>query len=130
MDGSDASLDKEYEKLNEAIMKAIITSDEIKDLLQDYQSKDMIQHMAVLNLVLSLEELSEVILSNCESYDLECIDDDNKETKQPTQSKVKDTGKKYFVDGKHLTQNEILFERFCQGKFDEKSWLKKIKVII
>ena len=128
MDGSDSSLDKEYEKLNEAIMKAIITSDEIKDLLQDYQSKDMIQHMAVLNLVLSLEELSEVILSNCETYDLECVDD--KETSQPTQTKLKDTGKKYFVDGKNLSQNEILFERFCQGKFDEQAWLKKIKVKI
>ncbi len=128
MDGSDASLDKEYEKLNEAIMKAIITSDEIKDLLQDYQSKDLIQHMAVLNLVLSLEELSEVILSNCETYDLECVDDN--ETSQPTPVKSKDTGKKYFVDGKNLSQNEILFERFCQGKFDEQAWLKKIKVII
>ena len=128
MDGSDASLDKEYEKLNEAIMKAIITSDEIKGLLQDYQSKDMIQHMAVLNLVLSLEELSEVILNNCETYDLECVDE--KETSKVTQSKSKETGKNYFVDGKHLTQNEILFERFCQGKFDENAWLKKIKVII
>ena len=128
MDGSDSSLDKEYEKLNEAIMKAIITSDEIKGLLQEYQSKDMIQHMAVLNLVLSLEELSEVILNNCETYDLECVDE--KETSQVTQSKSTETGKKYFVDGKNLTQNEILFERFCQGKFDENAWLKKIKVII
>ena len=128
MDGSDASLDKEYEKLNEAIMKAIITSDEIKDLLQDYQSKDLIQHMAVLNLVLSLEELSEVILSNCETYDLECVDDN--ETSKPTPAKSKDTGKRYFVDGKNLSQNEILFERFCQGKFNEQAWLKKIKVII
>jgi hypothetical protein len=129
MDGSDSSLDKEYEKLNEAIMKAIITSDEIKELLQEYQSKDMIQHMAVLNLVLSLEELSEVILSNCETYDLECVDD-KENSSQSTQSKSKDTGKKYFVDGKNLTQNEILFERFCQGKFDEQAWLKKIKVKI
>ena len=128
MDRSDASLDKEYEKLNEAIMKAIITSDEIKGLLQEYQSKDMIKHMAVLNLVLSLEELSEVILNNCENYDLECIDD--KEPKQETQNKTKETITKYFVDGKHLSQNEILFERFCQGKFDENAWLKKIKVII
>jgi hypothetical protein len=128
MDGSDASLDKEYEKLNEAIMKAIITSDEIKGLLQEYQSKDMIQHMAVLNLVLSLEELSEVILNNCETYDLECVDE--KESSQVAQSKSTETGKKYFVDGKNLTQNEILFERFCQGKFDENAWLKKIKVII
>jgi hypothetical protein len=128
MDGSDASLDKEYEKLNEAIMKAIITSDEIKGLLQEYQSKDMIQHMAVLNLVLSLEELSEVILNNCETYDLECVNE--KESSQVTQSKSTETGKKYFVDGKNLTQNEILFERFCQGKFDENAWLKKIKVII
>ena len=126
MDWSDASLDKEYEKLNEAIMKAIITSDEIKDLLQDYQSKDMIKHMAVLNLVLSLEELSEVILTNCETYDLECVDD--KETSASAKSIGSDTGKKYFIDGQNLSQNEILFERFCQGKFDEQAWLKKIKL--
>ena len=126
MDWSDASLDKEYEKLNEAIMKAIITSDEIKDLLQDYKSKDMIKHMAVLNLVLSLEELSEVILTNCETYDLECVDDN--ETSVPAKNNVPKTGKKYFIDGENLSQNEILFERFCQGKFDEQAWLKKIKV--
>lgn len=52
-----------YEKLYEAIMRAITSSDEVKEILQDLQAADKIDSMAVMNVILSLEELSEIIQS-------------------------------------------------------------------
>jgi len=34
----------------------------------------------------------------------------------------------YLVDGNLLSRNEILFEKYYQGRFDEKQWLKKVKI--
>ena len=34
----------------------------------------------------------------------------------------------YLVDGNLLSRNEILFEKYYQGRFDEKQWLKKAKI--
>ncbi|MFQ5715648.1 MAG: hypothetical protein ACE5GQ_00945 [Nitrospinales bacterium] len=45
-------------------MNAIVSSGEVKQVLQDFQSKDLISDMAVLNLILSLEELSDLIASD------------------------------------------------------------------
>jgi hypothetical protein len=129
MEWSDASLDKEYEKLNEAIMKAIVTSGEIKSLLSEYKSKDMIKHMAVLNLILSLEELSDVIFSEETSYALEELKEPVAKNEQQVKGKSEPLTQ-FHIDGKSLTRNEILFERFCQGKFDETEWMKKIKIKI
>ena len=33
-----------------------------------------------------------------------------------------------FIDGKILSRNEILFERYYQGRFNEKQWLKQAKI--
>lgn len=49
--------DKDYELLNNAIMKAIISSDDVKKVLLSFQEKNLIDKMAVLNLILSLEEI-------------------------------------------------------------------------
>lgn len=64
MDPKDKSQGWVYEKLYEAIMNAIVSSDEVKQVLKDFQSKDLISDMAVLNLILSLEELSDLIASD------------------------------------------------------------------
>lgn len=49
--------DKEYERLNDAIMKAITSSGDVKKVLLSFQEKNLIDKMAVLNLILSLEEI-------------------------------------------------------------------------
>ena len=60
----DSSLDKEYERLNDAIMKAMVASPEIKNILLDFKSRKMINHLAVLNLILSMEELYDLVFSD------------------------------------------------------------------
>ena len=57
MSSDDSYLDKKYEKLSAAIMQSITSSDEIREILQDMGSKDLIHKSAVFNLLLSLEEL-------------------------------------------------------------------------
>ena len=63
MDSFDAFQDKEFEQLNGAILKAIISSRDVGKVLQDFKSKDLINEMAVVNLILSLEELSGLMFS-------------------------------------------------------------------
>jgi hypothetical protein len=46
-----------------------------------------------------------------------------------TQSKTSHkSNNHYLVDGKLLSRNEILFERYYQGRFNEKQWLKRAKI--
>lgn len=53
--------DKDYERLNDAIMKAIISSGDVKKVLISFQEKNLIDKMAVLNLILSLEEIESMM---------------------------------------------------------------------
>ena len=53
--------DKDYERLNDAIMKAIISPGDVKKVLMSFQEKNLIDKMAVLNLILSLEEIESMM---------------------------------------------------------------------
>jgi hypothetical protein len=125
MDQFDSSLDKEYESLNEAIMKALVTSKDVKAVLKDFQSKELINNMSVLNLVLSLEELSQLVFSGEHDFDSEDTEPESS-AKPVAKKKVKVSPN--IIDGKALSKNEVLFESFCQGMFDENDWIKKAKL--
>ena len=126
----DPFFEKDYENLNDAILKAIVSSKEIQKILVKLKKKEEIDNMAVLNLFLSLDELHEMISeknNNSISYKLEPLEpkqsvDKNTETEEKKPSPVKNVN---FIDGKALTLNETLFENFYQGKFNEEAWAKK-----
>ena len=126
----DSFFEKDYENLNDAILKAIVSSNEIQKILVKLKNKEKIDNMAVLNLFLSLDELHEMISeknNNSISYKLEPLEpkqsvDKNTETEEKKPSPVKNVN---FIDGKALTLNETLFENFYQGKFNEEAWAKK-----
>ena len=127
MDPFDSHLDKAYEKLNKAIMKAIVSSEDVRTVLTDFKEKDMINNLSVLNLILSLEELSDLVFTDNDSYDLEPLA--NEFAPQESQKRAEtESSNPYKVDGRNLTPNEILFERFFQGKFDDDEWLKKARI--
>ena len=140
MDSFDAFQDKEFEQLNDAILKAILSSRDVEKVLQDFKSKDLINEMAVVNLILSLEELSGLMFS--ESQDtrmstLEPMEENKSVKKQSIEDQIVEGAKKktsytssshYLVDGKTLSRNEILFERYYQGRFNENQWLKRAKI--
>ena len=129
----DSFFEKEYENLNDAILKAIVSSKEIQKILVKLKEKEEIDNMAVLNLFLSLDELHEMISDknkNSISYKLESVEskqsaDKNTEIEEKKSSPVKNGN---FIDGKALTLNETLFENFYQGKFNEETWAKKTRI--
>lgn len=129
MDPFDSHLDEAYEHLNKAIMKAIVSSDDVRKVLSGFKEKDMINHLSVLNLILSLEELSDMVFSDEDSNDYELVDEDfATETGKAENPSEMEATNPFKIDGKNLTPNEILFERFIQKKFDSQEWLKKAKL--
>jgi hypothetical protein len=126
----DSFFEKDYENLNDAILKAIVSSKEVQKILVILKKKEEIDNMAVLNLFLSLDELHEMIFENNNnsiSYKLEPLEskqsvDKNIQTEEKKSSTVKNGN---FIDGKALTLNETLFENFYQKKFNEEAWAKK-----
>ena len=132
--------DKEFDLLNEAILKAIVSSPDVENVLQHFKSKDLINEMAVVNLILSLEELSRLMFpktSTMSTQDIEFPKEKESSNKQEIENQIVDktqkitkskANKHYLVDGNLLSRNEILFEKYYQGRFDEKQWLKKAKI--
>jgi hypothetical protein len=129
----DSFFEKEYENLNDAILKAIVSSKEIQKILVKLKEQEEIDNMSVLNLFLSLDELYEMVSekdNNSISYKLEPLEskqsvDKDKETKKKAPSPIKSGN---IIDGKVLTVNETLFENFYQGRFNEETWVKKARI--
>lgn len=128
---SDAFLDQEYENLNDAILRAILLSKDVQDVLVRFKKQGHMNDKAVLNLFLSLEELYQMTNENSTNpgtYKLE------PKTSTPSsdismEKEEKSLAKEETViDGKLLTSNEVLFEKYYQGKFDETNWMKKARV--
>ena len=140
MDTFDGFEDKEFDQLNEAVLKAILSSKDVEKVLRDFKSKDLINEMAVVNLILSLEDLSSLIFSESAEKSNHALDALNH--KQPlkndkTENKTIDSKKNQvscslnsydLVDGKNLSRNEILFEKYYQERFNEKQWLQQSKI--
>jgi len=140
MDTFDGFEDKEFDQLNEAVLKAILSSKDVEKVLRDFKSKNLINEMAVVNLVLSLEDLSSLIFSESAEKSNHALDTLNQ--KQPlkndkTENKTINSKKKQvscslnsydLVDGKYLSCNEILFEKYYQERFNEKQWLQQSKI--
>ncbi|MFT4577393.1 MAG: hypothetical protein ACI8PD_001890 [Nitrospinales bacterium] len=127
----DSFFEKEYENLNDAILKAIVSSKEVQKILVKLKEQEEIDNMAVLNLFLSLDELYEMISekdNNSISYKLEPVESKQSagtETKKEIPSPIKSGN---IIDGKALTLNETLFENFYQGRFNEETWVKKARI--
>ena len=140
MDTFDGFEDKEFDQLNEAVLKAILSSKDVEKVLLDFKSKNLINEMAVVNLILSLEDLSSLIVSESAEQSNHALDTLNQ--KQPlkndkTENKTINSKKNQvscslnsydLVDGKNLSCNEILFEKYYQERFNEKQWLQQSKI--
>ena len=130
---SDELFEKEYENLNDAILKAIVSSTEVQKILIKLKEQGEIKDIAVLNLFLSLDELYEMISEkenkNSCVYKSEPMESNILKYKEGTEKKVGSLGKnESFIDGKPLTSNEVLFENFCQEKFNEEIWKRKARI--
>tara|TARA_B110000881_G_scaffold70738_1_gene61316 strand:- start:850 stop:1269 length:420 start_codon:yes stop_codon:yes gene_type:complete len=137
MEAFDGFEDKEFDLLNEAILKAIVSSSDVERVLQHFKSKDLINEMAVVNLIVSLEELFGLMLSEAKNQSTQALDSPSENRIQEIKNQLggntpKEISSKpntnNLVDGKTLKRNEILFEKYFQGRFNEKQWLKRSKI--
>jgi hypothetical protein len=137
MEAFDGFEDKEFDLLNEAILKAIVSSSDVERVLQHFKSKDLINEMAVVNLIVSLEELFGLMLSEVKNQSTQALDSPSENRIQEIKNQLggntpKEISSKpntnNLVDGKTLKRNEILFEKYFQGRFNEKQWLKRSKI--
>ena len=60
MEANYANQDWVYEKIYSTLFQAISSSDEVKTVLGELQEKNLIQNLDVINLILSLDELSQL----------------------------------------------------------------------
>ena len=129
---SDSFFEKEYENLNDAILQAIAGSKEVQNILTRLREKENLDHMAVLNLFLSLDELFEMISDKNNSsvaYKMDPVEPEQSQKEEKTIDRPSSSERwKNKIDGKMLTLNETLFESYCQGKFNEKAWLRKARI--
>jgi len=137
MEAFDGFEDKEFDLLNEAILKAIVSSSDVERVLQHFKSKDLINEMAVVNLIVSLEELFGLMLSEVKNQSTQALDSPSENRIQEIKNQLggntpKEISSKpntnNLADGKTLKRNEILFEKYFQGRFNEKQWLKRSKI--
>ena len=127
---SDAFLDQEYENLNNAILQAILLSKDVQDILVRFKKQGQMNDKAVLNLFLSLEELYQMIDENSTkagSYKLKA-ETSTSEHSMEEKTEISSPKEETIIDGKLLTSNEVLFEKYTQKKFDETDWMKKARI--
>ncbi len=127
MSTDDSYMDEIYQRFNEAIMNAIVSSDPIRELLLEIGSKGYINDSSVFNLFLSLEELDSYM--NPKAHGTESAPSagtpaeplSKTSTEAPPQSMI-------LIDGKALSEKEQAFEEYCSRKFNEGEWLKKMRL--
>tara|TARA_B100001123_G_C14900645_1_gene863664 strand:- start:2 stop:394 length:393 start_codon:yes stop_codon:yes gene_type:complete len=126
---SDSFLNEDYESLNDAILQAIAKSKEVQDVLAKFKKQGHLNEKAVLNLFLSLDELYQMINEKSSEpglYKLEPGILPAEESRKNTENYSFQQGD--IIDGKLLSINEILFEKYYQGNFNQDSWMKKARV--
>jgi hypothetical protein len=63
MDSLFESRDWLYKRLYDTVMEAIVASEDVKRILSDLQTKELLDKTAAVNLILSLDELADLAYS-------------------------------------------------------------------
>ena len=113
------------------INRAIIGSPEVKSCIKILKDLDLLEHVEDYNLVLDVQALIKLIKKD-DKNGIMPSSEDIKEKKKPLdiRSKKADAAKQtqdptQMIDGKELTEKEILFQKHLERNFDESHWLKK-----
>jgi len=113
------------------INRAIIGSPEVKSCIKILKDLDLLEHVEDYNLVLDVQALIKLIKKD-DKKGIMPSSEDIKVKKKPLdiRSKKADAAKQtqdptQTIDGKELTENEVLFQKHLERNFDESHWLKK-----
>jgi hypothetical protein len=136
MQNEEESKRKLVEFLWVEINRAIIGSQDVKSCIKILKDLDLLDHVEDYNLVLDVQALIDLIQKDNKKGTAPS-DEEIKEKKRPSDlrqaipdsdektsdHKTEDSGQ--TIDGKQLTDNEVLFQKHLERNFDEGNWLKK-----
>ena len=113
------------------INRAIIGSPEVKSCIKILKDLDLLEHVEDYNLVLDVQALIKLIKKDDKKGIMPSSEDIKVKKKSlDIRSKKADAAKQtqdptQMIDGKELTEKEILFQKHLERNFDESHWLKK-----
>lgn len=131
MQNEEESKKKLVEFLWVEINRAIIGSQDVKSCIKILKDLDLLDHVEDYNLVLDVQALIDLIQKDNKNGAMPS-NEEIKEKKRPSDlrqtkpaSEKKDEDSTQTIDGKKLTENEVLFQKHLDRNFDESIWLKK-----
>ena len=96
---------EEIKKLSYAILKSIVESDEIHEILKKIVQKGKIGSETPLILVMELKQIRNII-----------------EKKESQEHEI--------IEGQLLSENESKFIHFLNEEFDQESWLQSLRITL
>lgn len=134
------------QKLCAAINKAIVDSPEVRDVIQTFNQNNLISIAIDYNLILDTKSLIEYINKQRDGVNPRAAAAENKIPAAQGSSSLEagetavlissgEFSKKplkdaQFIDGKKLSENEMLFENYFRARFNEAEWLEKTGIRI
>ncbi|MFQ5450337.1 MAG: hypothetical protein ACE5E9_06880 [Nitrospinaceae bacterium] len=132
MESGNESKRKLIEFLWVEINRAIINSPEVQSSIKTLQDLDLIDHVTDYNLMLDINALIELIQreKGNPSHPAIQVEKDASPPEKSAQNSSDEANTEPLaaVDGKKLTQNEILFQQHLEKNFDEAKWMKKVGI--
>ena len=133
------------ENLWTEINRAILTSPEVKSSIKQLQTLGLLDYVSEYNLVLEVDRLIEKVVKETDDVTNEELSQlkkdflevektgqkdflSDKQVKEKGDSEKSDSNNIQWVDGKLLSDNEMLFEEYLCQEFDEEKWLKNSKL--
>lgn len=133
------------------INRAIIMSDDVKSVLLNLRDMNLLNDVKEYNLVLDVNKLIELLfedagrgapspLDNAKSARDNGLEEATGESRNLSEVKDEIVNREVSstanvapqnvqrIDGRPLTENQILFEEYSRWKFDENAWMRKIGI--
>ena len=128
------------------INRAILKSPEVKCSIKQLQALGLLGYVSEYNLVLEVDRLVDKIVKDTKDVTVEELSQLKRDFLEVEESEKVDftseeqirekkdsehpesTNTMPWVDGKLLSENEMLFEEYLSREFDEKEWLKQTKI--
>ncbi len=132
--------DKDLKVLSHAIVDALARNDDVMSMLSDLKERNVIDSSTLLGLALKINDLLEISGTAFTNESLRADSDDNEEVsltkptdvaRKPVQAVSENLESKTvgMIDGRKLSKNEVAFQEWVNGQFDEKGWLSSSGLI-
>ncbi len=124
----------QYEKLSQAIIHAILSSNEVQSRVADLQSKGGLDDEDIIALALrfpqqgGLEAKVEVMRRSAEEDGELDIDEEMAADHEEDPSSPEPTGGYWVSSKRTLSPNEVAFEEYLQDRFNDESWMREVRV--